>query len=123
MPASYPLSHIEWEVANGEQSAAFLEALFGWSFKRFSAHYRLYEPSDGVAVGLLEKPQPQLLTKVCPVFIEVPDIKATLAEALALDAELIEPITEIANYGVWAKIREPGGNAVGLFSRARLATE
>lgn len=115
--ASYLISHIEWEVPDGAASAAFLSALFAWEFKRFSEHYWLFEPEAGVAVGLLEKPAAKILEMTCPAFISVPNIEACLHAAIRLGAELVEPRTGIPGYGAWAKIKEPGGNTVGLFER------
>lgn len=117
--ASYPVSHVEWEVADGALSAAFLERLFGWCFARFSEHYWLYETAQGPAIGLLEKSKPKVLLESCPVFIEVADIEASLALAESLAATIIEPPMNIEAYGRWAKIKEPGGNLVGLFEKAR----
>jgi predicted enzyme related to lactoylglutathione lyase len=115
--ASYPVSHVEWEVADGGLSAAFLERLFAWSFSRFSEHYWLYEAAQGPAIGLLEKAEPKRLDESCPVFIQVDDMAASLALAESLAAEIIEQPVAIEGYGRWAKIKEPGGNLVGLFEK------
>lgn len=115
--ASYLISHIEWEVPNGAESAVFLSTLFGWQFKRFSEHYWLFEPQAGAAVGLLEKSGAATLRTACPVFIAVPNIDDCVTVATTLGAELIEARMTIEGYGAWAKIKEPGGNTVGLFER------
>ncbi|MDD9893664.1 MAG: hypothetical protein OXT49_09200 [Gammaproteobacteria bacterium] len=115
--ASYMVSHIEWEVPNGIHSAEFLDALFGWGFQQFSEHYWLYEPQDGVAVGLLEKPDAKALSDHCPIFIDVPSIDHCLLEAERLGASVVELKMDIPDYGAWAKIKEPGGNTIGLFER------
>lgn len=111
------VSHVEWEVANGKQSAAFFKALFGWEFKHFSEHYWLCEKAGPVAIGLLEKPTPCVLD-ACPVFIQVDDMTEQLASAKALGAVLTEAPQQIAGYGAWAKIKEPGGNTIGLFEKS-----
>lgn len=115
--ASYPVSHVEWEVKNGQQSADFLTRLFGWQFQKFSAHYWLYQPATGVAIGLFEKATPQPVANACPVFIDVGCIDSCLARAGK--PSLVEPKTLIAGYGAWAKIKEPNGNVIGLFERLR----
>lgn len=104
-------------MPNGELSAEFLSQLFGWDFQRFSDHYWLYELPDGVAVGLLQKSDCQTLKNVCPVFVDVPDVERCLQHAAEMGAEIIEAKMEIEGYGAWAKIKEPGGNTVGLFER------
>ncbi len=111
------VSHIEWEVPNGMVSAEFLSALFGWGFQQFSDHYWLFEPQDSVAVGLLEKPVAEVIAQQCPVFIDVPNIDECLVEAERLGASVVEARQTIPDYGAWAKIKEPGGNTVGLFER------
>lgn len=116
-PAS--VSHIEWEVANGPASAEFFKALFQWEFQQFSEHYWLCEKTGNAAVGLLEKASPSVLD-ACPVFIEVADMGQRLIAAKALGAVVVESPQQIAGYGAWAKLKEPGGNTIGLFEKHKV---
>lgn len=111
------VSHVEFEVPNGPASVDFLAELLGWRFSHFSDHYWLCESAGSVAVGLLEKPEPELLL-ACPVFIQVDDIEQRLARAVELGGVVLESPQTITNYGQWAKIKEPGGNTIGLFQKA-----
>jgi|GEM_PF-2247363 len=115
------LSHIELEVSAGERTAVFLSQLFAWQFAKFSQHYWLCEPNKStvpnVAIGVLEKPEPNLLD-ACPVFIAVADIEKSLRRAEQLGATVVETAQRIPDYGQWAKLKEPGGNTIGLFQKA-----
>lgn len=115
-PSAASVSHVEFEVPNGPASAEFLAQLFGWEFPQFSDHYWLCERAANVAVGLLEKPEPNVLL-ACPVFIQVDDIQQRIARAVELGGTIVESPQQIPDYGQWAKIKEPGGNIIGLFQK------
>lgn len=114
------VSHVEWRVADLERSAAFLEALFGWRFERYSTHYRLYQPEQGVAVGLLETAdrQPGLSPMV---HIQVTDLDATLDRARALGARVVVVRTAVPGHGWYAQFEDGDGNRIGLFEARAVA--
>jgi predicted enzyme related to lactoylglutathione lyase len=93
---------------------AFLEELFGWRFERYSTHYRLYQPAQGVAVGLLEtaERQPGLSPMV---HVRVADLDATLDLARMLGALVVVERTAVPGHGWYAQFEDPDGNRIGLF--------
>lgn len=108
------VSHIEWAVADGQALVDFLTASFAWEFSNWSEHYWLYEPGQGVAVGVLETAAAEIERQGLS-FIKTADLSAICEKMLALGGKLKEPVTDIPNYGRYAKIIEPQGNVIGLF--------
>ncbi len=108
------VSHVEWYVTDLARSEAFFTQLFGWSFVAFSTHYRLYTPSHGTCVGLMETSQ-VIPTNTTLIHIYVDNLDYYLAKALVLGATLHTPRTTIPNYGDYAQVRDFDGHIVGLF--------
>jgi predicted enzyme related to lactoylglutathione lyase len=109
-----PVSHIEWRVTDLERGAAFLSALFGWRFAVYSPHYRLYTPAAGPCVGLMEVPEVEPCPAAC-AYIQVDDIDHRLQQAEQLGGRVVTARTAVPDYGWYAQILDPDGNAIGLF--------
>ncbi|MDX1605667.1 MAG: VOC family protein [Candidatus Competibacterales bacterium] len=108
------VSHVEWRVADLDRSVAFLEELFGWRFEVYSTHYRLYQPEQGVAVGLLETAErrPGLSPMV---HIQVEAIDPLLDRARALGALVVVGRTAVPGHGWYAQFEDSDGNLIGVF--------
>ena len=108
------VSHVEWRVADLGRSVAFLEDLFGWRFEVYSTHYRLYQPEQGVAVGLLETAErrPGLSPMV---HIRVGALDPVVARARALGAPVVVERTAVPGHGWYAQFEDPDGNLIGVF--------
>lgn len=108
------VSHVEWLVGDLERSVMFLESLFGWRFEHYSTHYRLYQPEQGVAVGLLETADRQ--PGISPmVHVQVADLDATLDRARRLGARVVAERTAVPGHGWYAQFEDRDGNRIGLF--------
>jgi uncharacterized protein len=114
------VSHIEWQVSDLERSVAFLEDLFGWRFERYSTHYRLYQPEQGVAVGLLETADRQLGLSPM-VHIRVAGLDSMLDHARALGARVVVARTAVPGHGWYAQFEDHDGNLIGLFEAGTVA--
>lgn len=108
------ISHVEWLVSDLTRSVAFFESLFGWHFTVYSTHYRLYQPNQGVAVGLLETDQ-RRPGRSPMVHIQVRDLSASLERAQALEARIVTPPTNVPGHGRYAQLSDLDGNLFGLF--------
>lgn len=109
-----PVSHVEWCCRDLDAATRFFEALLGWRFRRFSRHYALHAPAQGVRVGLIQRAEVPL-GRGLSVFVTVDDLEAMLARAEALGGSVAEPPQAIPDYGRWARFRDPDGNCIGLF--------
>lgn len=108
------VSHVEWHVSDVDRSATFFSELFGWRFERFSRHYRLYAPANGVRVGLMEVSEVPRC-EAAQAHVQVGNIDTCLKRAGRLGGREVTPRTEIPDYGWYAHIADPDGNLVGLF--------
>ncbi len=110
------ISHVEWLVSCLDRSTAFFHALFGWQFAVYSTHYRLYQPKQGVAVGLLEtevrRPGDSPM-----VHVHVADLDAVLQQAQTLGAKIVAQRTAVPGHGWYAQFEDYDGNRIGLFER------
>ncbi len=105
---------MEWLVSDLERSVSFLHDLFGWHFEFYSTHYRLYQPEQGVAVGLLETEQPQPGCSPM-VHVHVGNLDVLLRRAQALGAQVIVERTAVPGHGWYAQFTDHDGNRIGLF--------
>lgn len=112
-----PVSHVEWCCRDLGAATRFFEALLGWRFQRFSRHYALHVPAQGVRVGLMQRATVPP-TGGLGVFVTVDDLEATLAQAEALGGGIAEAPQTIPDYGRWAHFLDPDGNRIGLFEPA-----
>jgi len=108
------ISHVEWLVTDLNRSVAFLEALFGWHFEFYSTHYRLYTPSQGTAVGLLEVEQVKPSSAVL-VHVQIDQLEQFLETAQTLGASIVTPPTQVPGHGRYAQVTDPDGHLIGLF--------
>lgn len=108
------ISHIEWLVSHLDRSTEFLHALFGWQFAVYSTHYRLYQPEQGVAVGLLETEHRRPGDSPM-VHVQVADLDAVLRQAQTLGARVVAERTAVPGHGWYAQFEDHDGNRIGLF--------
>lgn len=108
-----------WEipVTDIESAKTFYRAVFGWEFQPFG------DPDgyagivvDGTLVGGLFRAEPD--TPADPsirVYVNVPDLEASLAAAEASGGTVRVPRTEVGgDMGWWAEINDPDGRWLGL---------
>lgn len=108
------VSHVEWLVTDLSRSVQFLQDLFGWQFEYYSTHYRLYAPTSGIAVGLLEVKAVQPSQAVL-IHVQVNDLAEFLAKAQQLGADIVTPTTVVPGHGRYAQVTDPDGHWIGLF--------
>jgi uncharacterized protein len=102
-----------------DETAAFYASLFGW---RVDANnpmgYRQIETGSkaGIQGGIWPAP-PQALTFV-QLFVGVDNVKASVAQAIALGAELIIPPTILQEGGEMAVLHDPQGLPFAMWQQA-----
>jgi len=111
------VSHVEWVVADLEQTEAFLRALFGWDFQALGPRYRLYVPADPnrVRVGLMQRRAGGAPCYMTLIHIQVDQIDPYLERTTALGGRVPVTRTPIPEYGFYAQVEDPDGNRIGLF--------
>lgn len=96
-----------------DEVAAFYKSLFGWSVKAGNAlGYREVETGAGIGGGIW--PAPPGVQGFVQLFVGVPDVAQSVAQAVALGAEVVVPVTALPDGDTMAVLRDPTGVTFGL---------
>lgn len=109
-----PVSHIEWRSPAPERCAAFLEALFGWRFRRHGSRYLEY-CTDTLCLGLMQEKASPPPAGACQAYLRVADLDSVLARVETLRGSVALAPREIPDYGRYARLATPDGTVIGLF--------
>lgn len=108
-----------------EQAKSFYAATLGWTFEPYAlpdGEYWLAK-SEGQVVGGIggmdTASLPGATTSHWFSFIEVEDVDACLARALATGGGVISPATDVPTVGRVAVMRDPTGAAIGVLNVIR----
>jgi predicted enzyme related to lactoylglutathione lyase len=114
-----PVVHIEIAVTDIERSKHFYGEAFGWTFQDWrggAVPYSIFNTgADGIG-GALEQVAVSRPGGGVTIYLDVPDIEAALARAVAVGAIVTMTPVQIAPEVGWAAaVDDPDGNRVGLF--------
>ncbi len=105
-----------WElpVRDLEKAQDFYGAVFGWTFQPFAEGYQgIFNGSEMIG-GLFEAAD-KVGSVGVRVYVNVPDLEATLSAAEKAGGTVTVPRTEIGgDMGWWAEITDDGGSWLGL---------
>lgn len=108
-PAHGQISYLQIPAADPMKSAEFYEHVFGWRIER---PYPSFE-APGLIGQWVSDREPAPIEGGPLIWINVDSIHDTLTAALAAGGEVVEPPS--ADGPRWlAKIRDPGGNLIGI---------
>jgi predicted enzyme related to lactoylglutathione lyase len=108
------LSYFEIPALDREQSAAFYEAVFGWTIRRRDDGDRAFDAPGGV-IGRWYADRPPLAESLTP-FIYVHDIHETVSRITSNGGEVVKPPHAEGDLQV-ATFRDPAGNLLGIWER------
>jgi predicted enzyme related to lactoylglutathione lyase len=118
MPPTYAngkICYIEMPATDAQRSAAFYEAVFGWTLRRRGDGAIAFDDTTGQVsgtwVGGRTPAEPGLL-----VYIMVDSVAATCEAVVANGGEIVQPIGADAPE-ITARFRDPGGNVIGLYQQ------
>jgi uncharacterized protein len=110
-----PIVHFEIIGSDAHQLKAFYTELFGWKVGELRPEMGNYGLIDGDSSGLpggigqSDDGKPR-----SSVYAQVPDLQASLDQAVALGGSVVMPPTEIPGVVTMAMFADPAGNVVGL---------
>ena len=114
----YPVVHFEINTSTQPKLASFYSEAFGWSMQPETEDY-IQINTDGACAGTGElgidggigpsEPDDDFVT----FYVQVPDLEQTLAQVVQLGGEVDMPPTGAGRI-VFAIIRDPNGNRIGL---------
>ena len=104
------LNYVELGASDLAASQAFYERAFGWAMTAYGPSYAA-TGGQGTNLGLQADPS-EARPAPLPV-IEVDDLEAALAQAVAAGGELVQPIFTFPG-GRRFHVRDPGGNEIAV---------
>ncbi len=118
-----PFVHIELNTDDTVRAKRFYRALFDWKLEDAKmgdgSTYTVIGVGKGTGGGLMKKP-PGAPTMWLS-YVEVADVKKTMAKARKLGANVIVDFMDIPNVGAFGIFADPTGAALGVFQTKRRA--
>jgi predicted enzyme related to lactoylglutathione lyase len=117
---------VQWQIVAKEPEALarFYSSLFAWKVTTNNAlGYRMVDTGNPRGIGGGVWPSPPEGHNLVQLFIEVDDIDAFIAKALALGASVILPKSELPDGDALAIILDPAGLSFGLYRPAPAPTQ
>lgn len=108
---------VQWQMVSPDpqQSARFYEQVFGWTASRDNAlGYRVVQTNGGKGIDGGIWPAPPQVPGFVQLFIEVPDVEASVTAAVNLGAVVVVPTSHLPDGDVMAVLRDPGGITFGV---------
>ena len=111
----YPIVHFEFLGKDANQLQEFYSKIMGWKISSDNLmNYGLVDTdSDGKGIGG-GVGESQDGSSQAVVYVEVPDLEATLKEVEAAGGKTTVPVTVIPDMVTFAQFADPAGNVVGL---------
>jgi predicted enzyme related to lactoylglutathione lyase len=114
--------HIELATDNVATSKKFYKSLFKWkveSMGKAMGGYAMIDVGKGVGGGMMTKPMPEQPTAWLP-YVEVDDVKKTIAKARKLGADVKVEYMEIpGGMGAFGVFVDPSGAGIGVWEQAK----
>ncbi|HLY65403.1 MAG TPA: VOC family protein [Chloroflexota bacterium] len=110
-----PVVHLEIMGKDAVKLQKFYRELFDWKIGEPVAEMGMYGiidgESSGIAGGIGQEPSGAVRTTF---YVQVPDLQATLDQAVAKGGKVVMPPMEIPGMVTLAQFADPEGNLVGL---------
>jgi predicted enzyme related to lactoylglutathione lyase len=108
--------HIELNTDDVPKAKKFYKSLFAWTFPPMGEEYTGIDVGKGVGGGMSKKPMAQAPTMWLP-YVEVDDVKKTIAKARKLGAEVHIDYTEVGEMGAIGVFNDPFGATIGVWEK------
>jgi predicted enzyme related to lactoylglutathione lyase len=111
-----PFAHVELSTDDVKKAKKFYAAVFAWKLDDLPAMaYTMIDVSGGVGGGMQKKPAPDHPTAWLP-YVQVDDVKATMAKALKAGGKAVLEYQEIGDMGSIGIFADPQGATLGLWA-------
>ncbi len=112
------ITHIDIPVSDFAKASAFYSGLFGWQIAEVPGFegYPMWQAPNQISGGGLA-PRDDGFTQPRS-YVEVDSIDDTVAKAMQAGGAVLMEKSEITPTSWWAVIRDPDGNAIGLYEGA-----
>ena len=114
-------AHLELSTDDVAAARKFYKEIFAWKFQQLGPDMGNYVMIDvgqkGQGGGLTPKMMPNQPTGWLP-YVEVADVKKTVAKAEKAGAKIILPYQEIGDMGAVGVFVDPTGGTIGVWAKA-----
>jgi predicted enzyme related to lactoylglutathione lyase len=113
-----PFVHVELNTDDVGKAKKFYTRLFDWKLSTMSLDYTGIDVGKGGAGGgMQKKPMPNAPSMWLP-YVQVDDVKKTVAKARKLGAAVHVDYMEIGDMGAIGVFSDPSGAAIGVWAMA-----
>jgi predicted enzyme related to lactoylglutathione lyase len=110
-----PFAHIELTAVDLKAAQKFYSKVFGWKLNEVPGmNYTMIDVGGGTGGGMQAKPMPEAPTGWMP-YVQVDDLKATMAKATKAGANAVLPYQAIGEMGAIGVFADPGGSLLGIW--------
>lgn len=110
-----PFAHVELSTDDVKKAKKFYASVFAWKLNDLPAMaYTMIDVSGGVGGGLQKKQAPDQPTSWLP-YVQVDDVKATMAKVLKAGGKAMLEYQEIGEMGAIGIFMDPQGAALGVW--------
>ena len=111
-----PFAHIELTTDDLKAAQKFYGKVFAWNLKDMPGMpYTMIDVGGGTGGGMQLKPMPEAPTGWMP-YVQVDDVKATVAKAVKAGATAMLPFQEIGEMGSIGVFADPSGAVIGVWA-------
>jgi len=111
-----PFAHVELSTDDVKKAKKFYSSVFAWKLNDMPAMaYTMIDVSGGVGGGLQKKQTPEQPSAWLP-YVQVDDVKATMAKVLKAGGKAMLEYQEVGEMGSIAIFVDPQGATLGLWA-------
>jgi predicted enzyme related to lactoylglutathione lyase len=116
-----PFVHLDLTTDNPSAAKKFYKKVFDWKFKEFPAmKWTGIDVGKGVGGGIGPKQMPGAPT-AWTAYVDVADVKKTIAKAKKAGASIVVPYMEVGEMGALGVFVDPQGATIGVWEAAKKA--
>jgi predicted enzyme related to lactoylglutathione lyase len=110
-----PFAHVELNTDDVKKAKKFYQAVFSWKLADMpQMSYTMIDVGGGVGGGMQKKPMAEAPTAWLP-YVQVEDVKATIAKAVKAGGKPVLEYQEIGDMGAIGIFMDPAGAALGVW--------
>lgn len=118
-----PFAHVELSTDDVKKAKKFYSSVFAWKLNDMPAMaYTMIDVSGGVGGGLQKKQASEQPTAWLP-YVQVDDVKATMAKVLKAGGKAMLEYQEVGDMGSIAIFVDPQGATLGLWAPKPVSAE
>ncbi len=115
-----PFVHIELSADDVAAAKKFYKSVFDWKLKDVSGPYTMIDVGKGTGGGMAGKQMPNQPTMWLP-YVEVTDVKKTIAKAQSAGAKVLVEYMPIGEMGAIGVFVDPQGAPLGVWEMTKKA--